>query len=383
MVHKYIYLILLFLPFSLWSQRGIDSIRDSFGYKGYAGGAECPAGFIDISNSGDVIVLSDNDDGSAIFSLYYPFKFYDSTFNKIGVSANGYIVFGANSYAEVGQDFSNDCPMPAVVYPASSLKPRVAVFHDELEATQSSSMVFAKFFRTCPRSSGAYPNEPCTIVQWKNWSVLGNSQIFDFEVILYQWSYAIHILFNGQTPNSATVGIQNKDAKDGVSFPCNPVDMSVSYCFFHPEHPVGGPFADLEVQAEEAPDYVGVGSNFNYLVSLVNYGPSPAYKAKLVYQNLGSATVECFFDCNNIIETKVSSVNCNKQFVNEGILSATFSLAPKSAVAIPIVCTAQSVGTIDANVWVAVDAIYTDNNNANNSTTITTTVTTKKREIKR
>ncbi len=178
---------------------------------GYQASTTCPSQFVDVAATGTELTLTDSDDGGAVLDLAASFGFYDQVHQSIVVSSNGYIAFSGSLQADSGNDFSNDCPLPAVPDQGPAVAQRLYVLHDDLEAVGASSTLTTEHFTSCPRSSDSLSDESCTVVQWTGWRPVGSAAAFDAQAILYHSSSDISLQFRNLTSTdvaSATIGIQ-------------------------------------------------------------------------------------------------------------------------------------------------------------------------------
>jgi hypothetical protein len=217
--------------------------NDNFGN----GAGSCDRQFIDISNSGTELTIVDsdpddsfpaNDEGVAAVNLSQPFNLYGQTINSLHLSTNGYI---STDPTESGFDFDNDCPLPQLPNNSnngSSAKARIIPLHDDL-ITQH---IYHQHFNVCPRQSELGQDLSCDVFMYNDVDLFDNgnniTEHFNFEAILYptvnQWVYQ----YDGEGINSgsSSVGIQNDNGTDGVSFSCNQaggINTQQAVCVYH------------------------------------------------------------------------------------------------------------------------------------------------------
>jgi hypothetical protein len=225
------------------------SQADGYGHLVSGAPVDCPYSALDISASGTVLTLTASDgsvtaldDGAAVVPLAAPFEFYGQIVNAVVASTNGYVAMADSLGAENGGDFSNDPYLPAVPENTPAAFGRIDVYHDELTGEPSGQMK-SQYFASCPRASEAIGAEPCTVVQWKDWSKIGNAGALDVQAILYHTSFEVvlqHAAVDASAGNSACVGIQDALAADGGAWSCNgthPVAAGGAVCFIDPAHP--------------------------------------------------------------------------------------------------------------------------------------------------
>lgn len=217
--------------------------QDDFGN----GVSACDRQFIDISSTGTALTLVDanpndafdaNDEGVASVNLPISFDLYGNNINALYLSSNGYI---STNPDESGFDFDNDCPLPSLPNNGnngSTTSARIIPMHDDL-ITQN---IYYQHFNSCPRASELGANLPCDVFMYHDVDRYENPNItidhFNFEAILYptvnQWVYQYDGV--GFNPASSSVGLQNNNATDGVSFACNTAnsfDTESAVCVYH------------------------------------------------------------------------------------------------------------------------------------------------------
>jgi M6 family metalloprotease-like protein len=155
--------------------------------------------WLDISGIGTNTGLS-GDDASFLLTLPFTFSFYGNIHNEVRISTNGYITFGT-----AGTDFSND-PIPTGADPNDFIAP----FWDDL-VTGSGSVYYYH-----DTSNGRL------IIQYSNVERLEDGGTFTFQVQLFEYG-AIYFYYNTMsgTLNSATTGLENSDASDGLEIAFN------------------------------------------------------------------------------------------------------------------------------------------------------------------
>ncbi len=220
--------------------------QDDFGN----GLSACNRQFIDISSTGTALTLVDanpndafdaNDEGVASVNLPNSFDLYGNSIGALYLSSNGYISTNPN---ESGFDFDNDCPLPSLPNNGnngSTGSARIIPMHDDL-ITQN---IYYQHFDNCPRASELGNNLPCDVFMYHDVDRYENPNTtidhFNFEAILYptvnQWVYQYDGV--GFNPASSSVGLQNDNATDGVSFACNTADAfdtQNAVCVYHADN---------------------------------------------------------------------------------------------------------------------------------------------------
>lgn len=212
--------------------------QDAFGYQRFSAGAdECGFHWVDASADSAELMLSDTDDGVASLTLQQSISIYGAAQAAVSVSSNGYLAFGDDD----GEDFSNDCPIPAVPGNDESDGARIMALHDDLSAGQTGRLDHA-FYNDCPRASGSSIDGACTVFTWNNWQVT-DTDAGSFQVVLYHDSGAIavqHLDLAGTAGASATVGLQNTVASSGTTAGCDSseaIQFESAMCLYNPAFP--------------------------------------------------------------------------------------------------------------------------------------------------
>lgn len=183
---------------SMW-QADASGGPDAFGYiwKDSDDPGGLPIQWVDIQATGINLNFPQNDSTSANLPFGFEFPFYDTTFNYLIVSANGWISFTSHSNAY------NNTQLPSLSAPPNL----VAGFWDDLDPVVQGE-VFAWSNQT-----------DSVIVAFHNvekyGSAVGN---YTFEFILEaNGRIALQYLNMGGQLNSATIGIQNADRTIGLT----------------------------------------------------------------------------------------------------------------------------------------------------------------------
>ena len=203
------------------------------------------------------------------------------------MSTNGYLATATSLENDDGRDFSNDAPLPAIPGHTTSVSGqqiygvagRLMPYHDDLAAGSGSAQ--QQYFPVCPRDSGTVAGEPCTVLQWTDWGFArGLPGTFSFQAVLYHTSNAIAFQFAPGDPsggNSATVGIQDSEARVGLQYAANQAGAlpgGTAVCFYEPAFPLGGAVADLSLGVVNDEYLVQPGQQISYDVYVTNSGPS-------------------------------------------------------------------------------------------------------------
>ena len=188
---------------NIWS----DSETELFNYE-----------WIDISEIGTLYSFPNNDDFGEELLLDFDFPFYDNNYNIIRINPNGWIGFGDDSNEWDNQQLpSSSAPSPAI-FP----------FWDDLNPVNDNCNQYCS-------GNVYYHSNSDRIVVWFNnvahwWTNFENS-FYDFQVIMYS-NGDIDFNYNEMIGDysSATIGIQNFGAEDGlqVSYNNNYVESLLS-----------------------------------------------------------------------------------------------------------------------------------------------------------
>ena len=175
---------------------------------GYLMEANLPLTWIDATTGTEVFQEGDRDDDStSAIPLGFDFKFYEQTYDQVFIGTNGIVTFqeGSDSFA------NQMLPMDA---PPNNL---IAAFWDDLEI--GPGKVFYKQRNTAQGKS--------FVVEWNNVVRYSSSAPMTFEIILYEDG---DILLQYKDVNgiitSATVGIEDCDGVDGLTFLYNSAGLS-------------------------------------------------------------------------------------------------------------------------------------------------------------
>ncbi len=280
-------------------------LTDSFGYRAHASAfGGCAVDFVDVATSGSPISLTPAgaapalDEGGAVIELEAPFELYGRAATRLVASSNGYLALADSLLRDSGGDFSNDCPLPAIPDPGPAVAARVLVVHGDLDGGPGSGWVLHQFFPTCPRPSGALPDEPCTVIQWDSWSSHAGGHSFDAQAVLYHSSFAVAVQYRGTPPPDATVGIQDSVARTALAPTCAGVPLTPgthAICFYDPRAPGGGPTADLSTSIDEGPKVVNPGGTAGYSITVTNHGPMAVSAAAV--ESAVDVALDCTWTC--------------------------------------------------------------------------------------
>lgn len=230
------YLLMVFLTTQA-SSREISYVEDTFGYQATA---NCNFEYLNVQNEANTIFLTPsgsqvaNDEGGGSLSLTEPFWFYNQAHNHLIVSSNGYLAFANSLSEENGGDFSNDCPFPSIPDNQPQSLQRIMPFHDDLESSKTGEIRSA-YYINCPTTNST---GSCTVIEWLNWHIRGQNDVFSFQVILLHQTSEIKIQYTGSPPSdSASIGFQQTELFSGVVLSCNQENLSLdgqAYCYQNP-----------------------------------------------------------------------------------------------------------------------------------------------------
>ena len=196
--------------------------------------------FFDISGTG-LALVGGNDEAAQDVSLGgLVFPFYGTNYTNLTFSTNGYI----STYPiDSGIDFSNDFPLPSP--PSSGGGARIYAYHDDLVGT-----VYGQYFdpASSPFGTETY------VAQWDA-NLFGDSaEVVRFNVMLLRDGTIIMAYdeVSSTAGGTATVGIQNDGATDGVAYLGNESVMSdgMTIVVFGPT-PFGGLAQDMSAAGAE------------------------------------------------------------------------------------------------------------------------------------
>lgn len=241
------------LPVLAGAQREAPAAPDAWGYTARTSpDPACPFQYVDLALSGTALTLvaaGDDapaaDDGGAELALAAPFEFYGEAASTLVASSNGYLALGAGLADEDGGHWRSDCPLPAIPDNARARFARIFALAGDL-AQGSSGQLLAEHFGQCPRPSATGLAEPCTIVQWRNWTRLGQTDALDFQAVLYHGSWQVALQYQAlPVPAGYTVGLQDGGAGSALAVSCGeapPVPAAGAVCLFDPRfQPIGDP----------------------------------------------------------------------------------------------------------------------------------------------
>jgi hypothetical protein len=248
------------------AQRSAPSSFDSFGYQAVdSSGAQCSYSYVDASG-GDILNLTAasnaanaptaNDDGGAVVSLSAPFQLYGVSQNSLVASSNGYLAAATDLTQEDGGDFSQDCPLPAIADNVVATQARIYAYHADLDGTPNNGTMYTQFYASCPRASDSGNAEACTVVQWQNWAMRGQTGTLNMEAVLYHTTFEIALQYqtlDASLGSTATIGTQSNNATSGNAYACggashntdrifaNGFDVvsrvpAMAVCFFDPRY---------------------------------------------------------------------------------------------------------------------------------------------------
>jgi ABC-type amino acid transport substrate-binding protein len=241
------------LPVQAGAPREAPAAPDAWGYTARTSpDPACPFQYVDLALGGTALTLvaavdgvPAGDDGGAELALAAPFEFYGESATTLVASSNGYLAPGAGLADEDGGHWRSDCPLPAIPDNGRARFARILALAGDL-AQGSSGQLLAEHFAQCPRPSATGLAEPCTIVQWRNWTRLGQSDSLDFQAVLYHVSWQVALQYQALPALPGyTVGVQDGGARSALAVACGaapPVPAASAVCLFDPRfQPLGDP----------------------------------------------------------------------------------------------------------------------------------------------
>lgn len=184
----------------------------------------------DIASTGIDSGLTGNNNYVDI-ELPFPFYFFGALQGQVLISSNGYLTFGTD-----GIDQSND-PIPSTAEPNDLIAP----FWDDLNPGSQGKNYYLHDEETAS-----------LIIQYSDWEKYTSGETYDFQVVL-ESSGNILFFYNqmGSSLNSATVGIENHDATDGL-------EIAFNESFLENE---------LAVRISTIPDWIALSSYYGEVIT--------------------------------------------------------------------------------------------------------------------
>ncbi len=168
--------------------------------------------WVDISTLGTAVTLSD-DDASGAITIGFPFPFYDSTYNELYISSNGFVTFGTGSTART------NTAIPTSTVPNAQL----ALWWDDLDPSDGGN-IYYYYDAAGGRFIVSYVGVP-------NYQYPDGTGSLSFQVILYP-NGKITMQYATMDPGSdaeglsgATIGIENPTGDDGLQVVYNAAYM--------------------------------------------------------------------------------------------------------------------------------------------------------------
>ncbi len=172
---------------------------DEFGYTWISSeDAEGPEfEWIDVSGTGTVLSLSDDDCSDAI-DLGFTFPYYEESYSSVHIASNGYIGFTTTGMSSLGS--------PGIPNEAAP-NDLIAGFWDDLNPTGTSSVIYE-----------SQPEEGRFIVQYNGIPPYGSTGAFYFQIVLYEsGDFWINLLdMMEEDLNLCTLGNENADGSMGL-----------------------------------------------------------------------------------------------------------------------------------------------------------------------
>ncbi len=163
-----------------------------------------------------------SDDDYTTVPLSFPFRIYDSTFNEIYISANGYVGFSDEN------DYSlNSCDS----FPSSSFKYVLAPYIEDLYFDSDGGVY-------CLETKISDENDKknswdVLIITWLNAHLKDHPEnSYDFQIIITEKNKIMYSYdsINSTYPDAPVVGMNKGDGVDGTSYPTHPISkQSISF----------------------------------------------------------------------------------------------------------------------------------------------------------
>ncbi|RMD64815.1 MAG: choice-of-anchor D domain-containing protein, partial [Planctomycetota bacterium] len=317
--------------------------------------------WIDISGVGTPVSLGDDD--FIEVTLPFTFSFYGVDHTLIKISSNGYLTFGPD-----GTDFSND-PIPDPNDPNDFIAP----FWDDLNPSQGGMIYY-------------YSPDPNTfIVQWDQVPHFGSGGPYTFEAILKSNGQMLFQYLDMNSPlESATIGIENFDASDGLEVVFNAPymhnNLAIRIAADSPwlsENPTSGmvpPGGSMDVQIiADATGLLGGTYRANVIINSndpvhpdttmpvrLNVGGTPDIDVQpnpLVFPDpvfVGGADSAMIYVRNlGNIDLNVSDITSNNPAFSVNLTQ--FSVPPFDSVGVQVTFAPTSVGTITGSLTITSD----------------------------
>ncbi len=213
----------------------------------------CTNPFEDISGSG--LPGPSGDDSGIVIPIGFSFTFFGDDHTDVGMGTNGYLTFGGDR-----TDYSNDA-IPSTIDPNDLMAP----YWDDYIVDGDGSTSYL--------TMGTEPNR-YFIAQWTGIRQYGNSDSNTFQVVLYEGTNCVEYRYGAITlasPSSdVTVGIENQDGTDGMSYDAAHLSAGDCLCFcpIVPVNPCPA-LLPLDIKPGSCPNSFNAGSNGKLPVALL------------------------------------------------------------------------------------------------------------------
>ncbi|UII26306.1 choice-of-anchor D domain-containing protein [Fulvivirga maritima] len=320
----------------------------------------------DIASTGTEINES-SDDGYTEIELPFPFEFYGEEKTSVLISSNGYLTFGTD-----GSDYTND-QIPGADDPDDFIAP----FWDDLRPFSERGYMY-------------YEVKPGRlIVQYEEVGNYASTGTATFQVVLYS-NGSINFFYKSMSTlddsESATVGIENADATDGLQVVFNNayVKDSLAVSIMPPQpqfitdaDPLGGVVpvnssVSVEVTLNAADLYDGVYSNSLLVASNDPFNPEVEVPFELTVIGYPVIDVEpdsIEFDSLFIGNTQQASISVtnvgskvlevssvtNSSSAFEVEFDAPVSIEPGRGISVPVTFAPESEGLFTDEVMISSD----------------------------
>lgn len=203
---------------------GGDSLSWSAALSVHEGGyavQEVPYNWVDISQSGTYVSLGD-DQVKGPYKLGFEYEFYGQTFDQVHLCSNGFLNFSDTNELDLSITHLNR-ELPGDNAPANLL----ALFWDDLNPPMGSGRIYYQRL-----------DEETFVVQYQDIRRYGSSDSVTAQVIIKSTGSILYQYKKVDDASSCTVGIQNADGTEGLSYSFNEsgkIDAGLALEFIAPE----------------------------------------------------------------------------------------------------------------------------------------------------
>jgi uncharacterized repeat protein (TIGR01451 family) len=258
---------------------------------------------------GTQVTTSCDDTSYNNYTIPFSFTFNGTAYTAVSIQCNGFIAMGAtvvSSYTPISSGSSNQV---------------VSALGNDLQTGTTNSEIRYE-------TLGTTPNQ-IFVIQWKNFRHYSGSQIYNFQIRLYETSNVVEVVYGSFTENSSythQIGLRgtsnadfnNRSGTTGwtntVAGTLNTASVTLSSTYYPPSgltwdwtpippHPV------FDTSYKTAPAQAVVGDSLAYVVHIINSGTDSADEATMVdpipagtiYNNdVTCSSGTCGFDGTNV-----------------------------------------------------------------------------------